>query len=219
MKKITITLALAALSIVAINWPAGDSATAMAAVETAKKEEGDKLKCTGKHGRFVLDGKVDWELTGKIFDTVIPCLEGGYAQEIVINSPGGSPTTAHGVYEALRIADTENRLTTTIYGNSHSAAVYVFLAGSERRISCSSTMQIHPVTLTVVASSNDRTELNSFPQRWEKTEERSISILAQRSKLTRDEVRELKLGHRLLSSDEALGHGIATEIIGCDLGS
>ncbi|SPH24479.1 ATP-dependent Clp protease proteolytic subunit [Defluviimonas aquaemixtae] len=215
MKKLVAALSVVLLGTLTIDWFAGEATTAIPAIETTKVDEGDKLKCTGKHKRFVLDDKVDWGLTGKIFDTVIPCLEGGFSQEIVINSPGGSPTTAHGVYEALRIADTQNRLTTTVYGNSHSAAVYVFLAGATRNISCSSTMQIHPVTLRVVASSNDRTELNSFPERWEKTEERSINILAHRTKLTKDEVRELKLGHRLLTAEDALGHGIATEIIGC----
>lgn len=215
MKKLIVVLALVLISTLTIDRFAREEATAMAAVEPPKKDEGDNLKCTGKHRRFVLDDKVDGRLTGKIFDTVIPCLEGGFSQEIVINSPGGSPTTAHGIYEALRIADTNNRLTTTIYGNSHSAAVYVFLAGATRNISCSSTILVHPVTLTVVASSNDRTELDSFPVRWEKTEERSISILAHRTKLTKDEVRELKLGHRLLSAEEALGHGFATEVIGC----
>ena len=218
MKKYVIVTALVLLGIFAISWEAGDAATAntaMAAVEPPNPDEGDKLKCTGKHKRFVLDKEVEWGLTGRIFDTVIPCLEGGFSQEIVINSPGGSPTTAHGVYEALRIADTGNKLTTTVYGNSHSAAMYVFLAGANRRISCSSTMQIHPVTLRVVASSNDRTELDSFPVRWENTERRSVSILAQRTKLTEDEVRQLKLAHSLLSAEDALAHGIATEIIGC----
>lgn len=215
MKKFAVALAFGVLGILAFNWFTGEPTTAVAAVEPPTEEEGENLKCTGKHRRFVLDDKVDWGLTGKVFDTVIPCLEGGFPQEIVINSPGGSPTTAHGIYEALRLADTGNLLTTTVYGSSHSAAVYVFLAGATRNISCSSTIQIHPVTLRVVASSNDRTELDSFPERWEKTEERSINILANRTKLTKDEVRELKLGHRLLSADEALGHGIATKIIGC----
>lgn len=215
MKKILTALGLVLLGTFTINWLYGEPAAAMPEVETATADEGEKLKCTGKHRRFVLDDKVDWGLTGEVFDTVIPCLEGGYPQEIVINSPGGSPTTAHGIYEALRLADKDNLLTTTVYGNSHSAAVYVFLAGAERNISCSSTVLIHPVTLRVVASSNDRTELDSFPQRWEKTEERSINILARRTKLTRDEVRELKLGHRLLSAEEAVEHGIATRIIGC----
>lgn len=218
MKKYSAAIALVLLGIFIINWVSGDTVTAttaMAAVEPPKEDEGEKLKCTGKHKRFVLDKEVEWGLTGRIFDTVIPCLEGGFAQEIVINSPGGSPTTAHGVYEALRIADTGNRLTTTVYGNSHSAAMYVFLAGATRKISCSSTMQVHPVTLRVVASSNDRTELDSFPIRWERTEERSTSILAQRTKLTEDEVRKLKLAHSLLSADDALKHGIATEVIGC----
>ncbi|MFV2052346.1 ClpP family protease [Aliiroseovarius sp. YM-037] len=217
MKKFTVALAFMLLGIVTINWFVGETSTAMAAMEPSdvEEEEQDNLKCTGKHRRFVLDSAIEWGLTGEIFNTVIPCLEGGYSQEIVINSPGGSPTTAHGIYEALRLVDTENRLTTTVYGSAHSAAMYVFLAGANRNISCSSTMQIHPVTLRVITSSNDRTELDSFPERWEKTEARSVSILARRTNLTEADVRELKLGHRLLSAEDALEHGIATEVIGC----
>ncbi|MGB3314111.1 MAG: ATP-dependent Clp protease proteolytic subunit [Albidovulum sp.] len=220
MKTFVIAPALVLAALFATTWLFGNStegkvAMAAVAVEAIPEEDGEKLKCTGKNRRFILDNKIDWGLTGDIFDTVIPCLEAGYPQEIIINSPGGSPTTAHGIYEALRLADTGNRLTTTVFGNSHSAAVYVFLAGATRKISCSSTVLIHPVTLRVVASSNDRTELDSFPQRWEKTEERSVSILSSRTKLTKDEVRQMKLGHRLLSANEAVSHGIATDVIGC----
>ena len=167
--------------------------------------------------RFLYADGVESGIVVQLFHQVIPCLEAGESQEIVLNSNGGDAWAGYGAYNALRhyAADGGN-LTTTIYGGGHSAAAIIFLAGDVRRIGCNSGMLLHPVTTNATVSTDNPAELASLSQRNEAANDMYVEILSIRTTMSPDEARAALAEHRMHTAQEALRLGLATEIVGCE---
>lgn len=182
--------------------------------DNAGKEEKkvEALKCDKT---IVIEGEIGSELTAEMFKTLIPCLERGEEQLLVINSPGGDPWTAFGIFEALRLADSGHRLTIRTQGRSASAAVLISLASEAREIGCYSHFYLHEVSTTIVANAK-AAEIYTMGARSETVTEIYVKIVAMRTGLSTERVEEMMEEEKTLLAEEAKELGFATDIVGCE---
>jgi ATP-dependent protease ClpP protease subunit len=131
-----------------------------------------------------------------------------------ITSDGGNATYGLAIYEMIRNAPSP--VTTYAYGGVASAATMIFMAGKERIITCSSYLLIHEpyieasaATTVTIAKSEQNTALLKFLYK------RFIDVYTGVTKQPRDHIEKLVQNETILSSEEALKLGFATQRIGC----
>jgi ATP-dependent Clp protease, protease subunit len=125
---------------------------------------------------------------------------------ICISSIGGSPEQAFYAYELLRGSPVP--ITTHNVGSVHSAAVYVFLAGSQRFAVPHANFLLHKTVHSPLAGSSYGSELLDYSgESIQADDQRSIAIVAERTEQTVDTVQPWFLGQQLRSTELALQHG------------
>ena len=124
-----------------------------------------------------------------------------------INSPGGSVYTGKAIYNLL--AQRRPKVSTMIIGNGASAAAFVSQAGEKRIMAANTEMFLHEVQSLAWGSKRDiRKEADDS----EKLENSIIKILAERAKITENQIRELFEEIVNLSAEECLEYGFIDEI-------
>lgn len=208
MKRFLNTLALLLLLTAALP----PSARAAETENDTDEEESTKLKCDKP---VVLIGDVDEEMLSEIFKTLIPCLEQHKKQMLVLNSTGGEALSSFGIFEAIRIADTDSNLTVRIHGQASSAMVIIALAADHREIGCYSQFFLHQVKTVGVVSASE-VELDLLSKRNGQTTERYKKIILARTRINPTMLDDYMLKETVLLAEQATELGFATKIVGCD---
>lgn len=138
-------------------------------------------------------------------------LRGAHTITLCISSPGGDPAQAFYAYEMLR--NYPIPITTHNVGSVHSAAIPIFLAGSRRLAVPHSTFLMHKTMHTPAAGTSYGLEhLDYSGNAVEADDERSIAIVAERTKQPVETVRGWILGQQLRSTEFALEHGFIEKV-------
>jgi len=130
---------------------------------------------------------------------------------LCINSPGGSVTEAHAIYNMLkRYKQTKNiKITTHIDGVAASAASYIAMAGDEICMGIGASLMIHNVNGGAWGESKD---LRKTADLMDKLKENIIDIYMTQSNLSREEISRLMDQETWMTPDEALEHGFIDKI-------
>lgn len=131
------------------------------------------------------------------------------AEEITvyINSYGGSVSAAWAIYTEL--LKHPAKITTYAAGFVASAALYPFLAGERRIASETSAFYLHQVSGSAEGYAGD---LRAAADTVEKMTEIGVNAFVERAGMERETVLRLMEAETWLDPQEALAHGIATEI-------
>jgi len=139
-------------------------------------------------------------------------LQGAKTVTLCISSPGGMPDQAFYAYEILKNLPVE--LITHNVGSIHSAATYIFLAGSKRFAVPHSNFLMHKTTVTVGAAATFGPDhLGYHGQSVSYDDTRSIAIVAERTKQNSETVEGWFLGQQLRPTEFALQNGLIEKVM------
>ena len=159
---------------------------------------------------IVLDGNINAASLLKLREKLINLTEDA---EIVIHSTGGDLECAFSMLDLIEKCPF--KITTSILGKCHSAAIVPFLAGEKRSIHKNSTMLIHEPYTTF--SEDELYRINDLAYHIEKLTLNTNKLLAlfeEKTNLTRKQLQKFfKNGETLLTAEDCIKFGIATEII------
>lgn len=131
---------------------------------------------------------------------------------LCISSPGGAPDQAFYAYEILKNYPVP--ITTHNVGSVHSAAMTLFLAGSKRFAVPNASFLMHKTVHTPQAGiSYGIDHLDYSGSSIEADDERSIAIIAERTKQPTETVGPWLSGQILRSTEFALEHGFIEKIM------
>jgi ATP-dependent protease ClpP protease subunit len=131
---------------------------------------------------------------------------------LCISSPGGDPAQAFYAHEILKNYPVP--IHTHNIGSVHSAAMPIFLAGSHRFAVPYATFLMHKTVHTPAAGTSYGIDhLDYSGSAVQADDERSIIIIAERTKQTVETVRPWMLGQQLRSTEFALQHGFIEKVV------
>lgn len=128
--------------------------------------------------------------------------------DVYINSYGGEVAEGWAIYNALK--QHPARVSTYGVGFVASAALFPFMAGSERFASTTSAYYFHNVIFGISGYAND---LRKAADEADKLTEIGINAFTQNTSLTEDELKALMDAETWLSPQEAFEKGIATALV------
>ncbi len=138
--------------------------------------------------------------------------QGAKSITLCISSGGGMADQAFYAYELLK--DCPAEVITHNVGAVHSAAMYIFLAGSKRFAVPHANFLMHKTTLTIpTGASFGQDHVGYHGDSITADDERSIAIVAERTKKSIEDVRPWYLGQQLRSTDFALEHGLIDKVM------
>lgn len=130
---------------------------------------------------------------------------------ILISSPGGDPAQAFYAYEILKASPI--KIITHNVGSIHSAAVPIFLAGSQRLAVEHSTFLMHKTVHTPApGTSYGLDHLDYSGTSVQADDARAIAIIADRTGQKPEAVKEWFSGQKLRSTEFALKHGFIEKV-------
>ena len=150
-------------------------------------------------------------VTASDFARELEYLEDTSTLNLCINSPGGSVTEAHAIYNMLkRYAETNNvKIKTHIDGVAASAASYIAMAGDEISMGLGASLMIHNVNGGAWGESKD---LRKTADLMDKMKENIIDIYMTQSNLSRDEISKLMDKETWMTAEEALEYGFIDKV-------
>lgn len=130
---------------------------------------------------------------------------------LCINSPGGSVTEAHAMYNMLKRYASKNnvKIVTHIDGVAASAASYIAMVGNEINMGLGATFMIHNVNGGSWGESKD---LRKTADLMDKLKENIIDIYKTQTNLSREKISELMDSATWMTPDEALEYGFIDKI-------
>lgn len=130
---------------------------------------------------------------------------------LCINSPGGSVTEAHAIYNSIKRWKAQNnvRVISHIDGVAASASTYLSMSGDEIWGGLGSAMMIHNVQGGAMGESKD---LRYTADRMDKMKESIIDVYKTRSHLSREEISDLMDQAVWMTAEEALEYGFIDKI-------
>lgn len=138
--------------------------------------------------------------------------QGARGITICISSIGGSPEQAFYAYETLKALPLP--ITTHNVGSVHSAAMYIFLAGTRRFAVEHANFLMHKTVHSPAAGSAYGSEHLSYSgDSIQADDERSIAIVAERAGQPIDIVRPWFVGQQLRPTQFALEHGFIEQVM------
>jgi ATP-dependent Clp endopeptidase proteolytic subunit ClpP len=139
-------------------------------------------------------------------------MEPGCDIEVILNSPGGSVFAGVAFYDFLiSLRAQGHRLTVTAQGIAASMAGILLQAGDVRRMGAESWVLIHEGSMNLGGSFGEVTDTVEWMKKWQ---DRAVTILAKRSKLTKTSIKaKWKRKDWWLSSDECLAAGLVDEVV------
>jgi ATP-dependent Clp protease protease subunit len=138
--------------------------------------------------------------------------QGAKALTLCISSIGGSPEQAFYAYEMLKVLPIP--IITHNVGVVHSAAMYIFLAGSKRFAVPHANFLMHKtIHSPPPGSSYGLDHLDYSGESIIADDERSMAIVAEQTKQETDVVRTWFSGQQLRSAEFALEHGFIEKIM------
>jgi ATP-dependent Clp protease protease subunit len=128
---------------------------------------------------------------------------------VILSSDGGGVDAGMAIYDAIRT--TRSRVTVDCYGACQSIAALILQAADVRRVSPECRLMIHNGSVRVENTSADTME--SIGREVALLNRRYWEILARRSGLTTDRIKEMCQVETYLSAAEAVEAGLADEVI------
>jgi ATP-dependent Clp protease, protease subunit len=143
-------------------------------------------------GRFVLYDTVDDYSVKALIQEILQwnsVAPAGDPVKLIINSPGGSVIDGLALYDTLRFVSEESgrQVTTVALGYAASMGGVLLQAGDVRLITASSSMLIHEISS---GSRGSTGRLKDHMEHIEMLTNRLVTILASKSTLTEDELRD-----------------------------
>lgn len=127
---------------------------------------------------------------------------------VVINSTGGDVWAAVSIYDALK--ELENQVTVRVSGLAASAASIIAMAGDSIEMTPGSTMMVHRAS-TFAWGNGD--ELEKVIEMLETVEEGIVSIYADRTGLSTQEIQDLLSAETWMSAEKAVEMGFADKVV------
>lgn len=129
---------------------------------------------------------------------------------IIINSPGGSISDGLALFDYLRTIGKSREVVTHAIGEAASMAAVLLQAGTTRRMSPNAYILIHEASWVAWGKAS---EIGDKHRLLERLQDRLVGILAERSTLTKEEIKDKWLRRDWwLDADEALGLGLIDQI-------
>ena len=174
-----------------------------------KENRGTELRIYGEITKFSW-----WDetvVTASDFARELEELKDTESINLCINSPGGSVTEAHAIYNMLkRYAKANNvKITTHIDGVAASAASYIAMAGDEICMGLGASLMIHNVNGGAWGESKD---LRKTADLMDKLKENIIDIYMTQSNLSREVISNLMNEETWMTPEEALEYGFIDKI-------
>jgi ATP-dependent Clp protease protease subunit len=131
--------------------------------------------------------------------------------EIVFNSPGGEVFSGLALYDYIQdLRDAKTRVDTTALGMAASMGGVLLQAGEKRTMSRHAYMLIHEVSAGAIGNTSELEDELKFTKRLQ---DRLLTILAERSTLTKNQVaRRWRRKDWWLDADECLRFGFCDEV-------
>lgn len=132
---------------------------------------------------------------------------------IILNSGGGSAFDGMAVADLLVRASQEGMdVTVEANGCVASAAVVIFAAGKHRIAAKGTVFMIHDIKLGKMFAFEGRDDLRSQQEMIDIEEDRYNSLISERSKLSKDRIKEMCRRTTWFTAQQALEYGLADEI-------
>ncbi|HCC54881.1 MAG TPA: hypothetical protein DEQ20_08170 [Desulfobulbaceae bacterium] len=159
---------------------------------------------------FHIGGQIAEGTDNAIFDAVARKIANGYRElTLTINSTGGCVGTSIAIYSMLRSLPIP--VTTYVIGTCQSAAVLIFLAGSKRLITPSSTLMTHgPARQTSQSITLEVAE--QIVEALKCDHHAMATIISERLGIDHDGALQYILSEHWFSAEEATKAKFATEI-------
>ncbi len=170
-------------------------------------------KCASK--RLYLSGEIkDITFVNVMSSVVEPCLENGIDATLWISSEGGSIEPAIAIYDGVKLAANKNdaNFKTVATGQVASAAVFIFLSGSQRLILPNATILIHEASINLSAKMTLH-DLTDKVEIIRGVREAMINILVKETNLTRNQAEEFIRNGKSFNAQEAVNYGFADKIL------
>lgn len=127
---------------------------------------------------------------------------------VVINSTGGDVWAGVSIHDALKEFDGE--VTIKVSGLAASIASVIAMAGDKIQMTPGSTMMVHRASTFAWGNAE---ELEKYIEMLETVEEGIVSIYADRTGLSKDEINDLLAAETWMSAEKAVELGFADEIV------
>lgn len=127
---------------------------------------------------------------------------------VVINSTGGDVWAGVSIHDALKEFDGE--VTIKVSGLAASIASVIAMAGDKIQMTPGSTMMVHRASTFAWGNAE---ELEKYIEMLETVEEGIVSIYADRTGLSKDEINDLLSAETWMSAEKAVELGFADEIV------
>lgn len=127
---------------------------------------------------------------------------------VVINSTGGDVWAGVSIHDALKECEAE--VTIKVSGLAASIASVIAMAGDKIQMTPGSTMMVHRASTFAWGNAE---ELEKYIEMLETVEEGIVSIYADRTGLSKDEINDLLAAETWMSAEKAVELGFADEIV------
>jgi ATP-dependent protease ClpP protease subunit len=131
---------------------------------------------------------------------------------LFVTSPGGPSGTAMSFYDTVRHL-LKPKLVTIGSGDVDSSGIIIFLSGTRRYVSERTTLLFHPAGRIFGGQRYTTREMQAMLEEDRLKDEQYAQVVADNSKLSREDVLAMMYEHTVLSPQEALRHGLADAII------
>jgi ATP-dependent Clp protease protease subunit len=179
----------------------------------ARDHERDRKAKPGFTRRFMFDDIIDGNSAAQFIDTLEHWEHRDPGEPIVVtfNTPGGSVSDGFAIYDTiLRLRRKGHHVTTRALGAVYSMGGVLFQAGEERVMDANAYMMIHEVSLRTGGKSSDMEDDLKYVKRLE---DRLLSILAERSTLTKEQIkRRWKKTDWFIDAEQAVELGFADRV-------
>ena len=171
--------------------------------------EEDVVKCNA----IIFNSEIDSSTVNFAIRVKNECLDRNIIQtKMSIVSSGGEIDSAIASFNLLRLSKRPKNLKTVAIGRVESAAVILYLAGEKRLIASNAHIMLHPV-FRLVSGSFTVDEMRLSLGILKEARDQEVGIIASRTKLSSQEIREMMRRQTILSAEEAVRFGFADSIL------
>ena len=159
-----------------------------------------------------LTGEITDELAQQFIQklTILDTLPGVIT--IRVNSVGGEMSSGMAMYDTMRM--TKNEIIVDVVGAAFSAAVMILQAGDLRRMSNKASLMLHEGQLFLSETSTfHKVDLTQQAESLHEQNELYVEIVAERSKLTQEQVREICKKDTYFNAKQAIKAGLVDEVL------
>ncbi|MFA5994290.1 MAG: ATP-dependent Clp protease proteolytic subunit [Parcubacteria group bacterium] len=150
-----------------------------------------------------------------IKNLILPCMTKSAPVRLLISSGGGDVDAAISTYDAVKMYGAQDKLATIAVGTVGSSSVLIYLAGNKREITPNGFIFLHPITNSMEANKKALAdELEFTVKLFKSVTDSYVRIVAERTKLSPEQVRDFMTKGVVLNAEEAVKYGFAQNIVG-----